>query len=687
MTVRIADCGLRIADWIRPLGVLAMCFLVAGAAAAADVDSLRSKQQAQEKARSLATELVSAVLDIQLRQLEENGLKSLPIYRDIASMKGNIGELAKDQMEEIVQLLVEAQEGTQAERLVKFNAARGKIREVVVQLMAERQKLYRRMQIAKLAAQVRELIVLETKAYNTTKSLPELKQDVREQLALATIEDQADVQKLYFQLVFALEDVSTWGGQIGAGASDGLRILRAAQVDPELKKAADLLGKAEFPEAAKSQYAVIKGLMALLEKLEQTQGLIDSDREEALRMVREMLKKQQALREKTKQEELTEKSTEPLIEAQTNLQKELGKLAEALTKFPTTEPLLEEAKAASFEATADLFEEKKAEALEDQNKVIGNLAQIEKVLEQGLDLEQSGKSADELAAEVQKLQEAKKQLETAAAEQAKATEAAKQNPAAVKPQEQKVAEELAKTDAMELPSAVEAKVNDAQEAVAEAAEAAADTAAEKAEEAMDAIKQAQAEVAAQLADKQRMQKAVEVGELARAAEALERAAAAEREIAKEAGEAAKEKGLEAAQANDLATDQKDVNDVAAKIAEGVKNTAPEAAQTLAQAKPSAEEAGKQLEAAKQNPGEPSKPAAEKAAGEAIKTADKLAEAAKELRKQAGAKAGELAKLADEQLKPVESARAAVEDAAENAPANKAEALESSARPSRKSSRR
>ena len=61
---------------------------------------------------------------------------------------------------------------------------------------------------------------------------------------------------------------------------------------------------------------------------------------------------------------------------------------------------MEQAKAASFEATAELFEEKKPEALDEQNEVIGNLAQIEKVLEQGLDLEQSSKSADELAAEV-----------------------------------------------------------------------------------------------------------------------------------------------------------------------------------------------------------------------------------------------------------------------------------------------
>jgi len=76
--------------------VFSACCLTALLAAAAENDALRAKQQAQEKARAMAGELISAVLDIQLRQLEENGLASLPIYRDIASMKEHIGALTKD---------------------------------------------------------------------------------------------------------------------------------------------------------------------------------------------------------------------------------------------------------------------------------------------------------------------------------------------------------------------------------------------------------------------------------------------------------------------------------------------------------------------------------------------------------------------------------------------------------------
>ena len=94
------------------------------------------------------------MLDVQLRQLAENGLTGLPIYRDIDSMKGNIAELVDSEMPEIVQLLIEAQSGPQQQRLEKLNAARAQVREVVVRLMAERQKLHRRMQVARLAADV-----------------------------------------------------------------------------------------------------------------------------------------------------------------------------------------------------------------------------------------------------------------------------------------------------------------------------------------------------------------------------------------------------------------------------------------------------------------------------------------------------------------------------------------------------
>src|SRR5262245_57503948 len=502
MTPRNAECGVRNAECRSAAGAVVLTALFALSALAADGDSLRAKQLAQEKARAMAGELVSAVLDIQLRQLEENGLASLPIYRDIASMKEHLGTLMKDDMEAIVQLLVEAQEGSKDERLATFDAARERIRDVVVQLMAERQRLYRRMKLARLSADARQLIDLQTKTHDTTRSLPERRPDQRERLALATIEDQADVRKLYYQLVASLADVATWGGQPAAGASDGLRILKAAQVEPELKRAGEALGKADFAAAAASQQVVLKGLAALLEKLDETQGIIDGDRESALRMVREALRVQQDVRERTKLTVLTERTTEPLIEAQTGLQKELSKLAIALTKFPTTEPLVEQAKAASFEATASLFEEKKSPALDQQGRVIGSLAQIEKVLEQGSDLTHASQSADELAAEVSRLEQLKAELDNAGRQQTQATETAAAEPQMAAQHENQVAETLKQAERLgDFPSAVESRLGDANERVAEAQIALQNSAANAApsrqdatDAALDAIKQAQAEV-------------------------------------------------------------------------------------------------------------------------------------------------------------------------------------------------
>src|SRR5262249_54239535 len=77
-------------------------------ARAVDTDALRRKQDAQERARDMARQLVSGILEVQLQQLEENGLKDLPVYREIAGMKKNIGALVEKEMEKAVELLVKA---------------------------------------------------------------------------------------------------------------------------------------------------------------------------------------------------------------------------------------------------------------------------------------------------------------------------------------------------------------------------------------------------------------------------------------------------------------------------------------------------------------------------------------------------------------------------------------------------
>ncbi|MEZ6112028.1 MAG: hypothetical protein R3C99_13555 [Pirellulaceae bacterium] len=413
---------------------VALLGLFASQGWAVETDALRQKQAAQEKARLLTRELVSGILDIQVRQLEENGLTQLPIYGEIRQMRVNINELVDAEMRDVVELLVKAQEGSQTERIENFTKARESVRQVVMTLMAERQKLLKRLQIARLSAQVRQLIQMETAAMTTTRSLDELPAADRERLTLLTIQDQRDVKALFLVLVETLADVSTWGGPAGAGAADGLRILKTAQVGGELDLADNHLASANHADAAASQLAVIRGLRLLLDKLEETQGLISSDREAALKMVREMIEKQEKLKEQTEKTSPEDPKFEELVDQQSELNQELGKLAETLAEFPSTETLVEQAKAAAFEATAELFDRETETAAAEQSKVIGNLAQIEAELQSGIEADSTDKSAAELAAEVEQLERVQEQLEQAAEQQAAATEKAAEAAAAAKQQ-------------------------------------------------------------------------------------------------------------------------------------------------------------------------------------------------------------------------------------------------------------
>src|SRR5688572_6381466 len=85
------------------------------AKAARGADSLRTKQDAQQRARSMARELMSSILEIQLAQLQENGLEKLPIYTEISSMRQNIDKLVENEMLGVVEILVQAQSAAPAE--------------------------------------------------------------------------------------------------------------------------------------------------------------------------------------------------------------------------------------------------------------------------------------------------------------------------------------------------------------------------------------------------------------------------------------------------------------------------------------------------------------------------------------------------------------------------------------------
>ena len=119
----------------------------------------------------MARDIVSTILDLQLRQLEENSLTHLTIYGDIKGMRGEIDTLVKSEMPEVIELLVKMQKGSREERERYFGEVRTKVREIIVTLSTERQKLLRRLRIAKLESQIRQLIERQSAVRQATTML------------------------------------------------------------------------------------------------------------------------------------------------------------------------------------------------------------------------------------------------------------------------------------------------------------------------------------------------------------------------------------------------------------------------------------------------------------------------------------------------------------------------------------
>ncbi|MFI4876312.1 MAG: hypothetical protein ACIALR_13265, partial [Blastopirellula sp. JB062] len=646
--------------------------LLATLAPAQDLDetALRRRELAQERAQALARDLVASILDIQLRQFEENGLAKMPVYLEIKTMRDNVDALVGAEMQAVVDLLVKAQKGDQASRLRHFNAARDQIREVVLALMAERQRLYRRLQVAKLAAQVRELIEIETVAQTRTVGLLDQPTQQREAIALRLIQDQRDVASLFVRLVNDLAEVTQWGGKVGAGAADGVRILKAARTSEHLDSADQNLSTGQYAAAGQNQAEVIQGLRRLLEKLEETRGLISGDRDAARKLIEEIIEKQAALRQTTKETDLSKLTPDALTEAQEEIRNDLGKLAQQLEEIAPLQPLLEQSKAAAHDAVAELFEGDQDAALADQSAVLGALAELSNQLDSAAAQNDADKSADQLAAEVAKLEELQEKLNAVAEKQTSAEAAVERDVSSAQAVEAGIAEELAQLADQAAPSPVETRLLDAQDAAVAAAEALQaahsqkdltlpQSARDAMRQATDAIETAQAETAAQLADMRRKRLAVQVGELARGAEALERAAAAERDLAAEAEAAALRPAAESKPAAaELVQTQKQVEKVANEISAGLRQTAPQVSETLSKLRPELAKATQSLSGAAER--EDARPTLlQSAATAAQSAAETLKQAAAELRKQAGQSAQELTQLTDRQLAQTTDVKEAV----------------------------
>lgn len=387
------------------------------AAQAVNSDDLRRRQETQLRAAELARELVRNLLDVQMQQLDENGLTDRPLYKDVKTMRENIDGLVEAEMSEVVGLLLKAQSDPAERRDESFLAARQKIGEVLASLLAERQSLSRRLRTAEIAAQVRRLIDVETIVRDDTMALPMQNREQRETQQLSTLADQRDARKLYDKLVETLGEARTWGSEIGRTAVDGLALLKASETGEHISRASVGLETGDFAAAAEHEAAAIRGLQVLLKKVKETQGLIEADRKAALEVVREMIRRQDELIDATKQTPAADPLTQDLLKRQTQLGRDLVKLADLVLDKPQAAPLVERAREAGDAATVELFNERPDLATKAQATVRANLAAVEKQLQEETETHlPDDRNAEQLAARTVDLEKVRDALKLARAE-------------------------------------------------------------------------------------------------------------------------------------------------------------------------------------------------------------------------------------------------------------------------------
>ena len=114
-----------------------------------DFDRDRASQQA---ARTLTTKMLTELIDRQLQQLVENRLSDSPLYADVASMRRRIAALVDTEMSGVMLLFEQAGQATGAERRGVLTQAHQKMRLVLRQLLAERERIQIRRRRGQLIA-------------------------------------------------------------------------------------------------------------------------------------------------------------------------------------------------------------------------------------------------------------------------------------------------------------------------------------------------------------------------------------------------------------------------------------------------------------------------------------------------------------------------------------------------------
>ncbi len=399
------------------------------AAESASPDIARDAAQrrvVQQQVREMAKRLAGEVLDLQMVQLRENGLETLPLYAELAQMRANLDVLVEAHMQEVIVLLNRLQTERGVKEAERLSLAREKSREILLQLLVERQRLLRRLRMAELESQVRRLIERQTSVREETVALPGMPESARPLAAIRCRENQQDISVLYGQMVAVLEDAATWGEEIGHEAAAATALLKQQNVDAALSAAVRELREANWTAALAHQNQAIAALQQLLTRLQRVaDSATSSDPSERSAILQELASRQEELRRRTETEGADPDAGSRLVEEQLAIRKNLEQVA--ADTLPQAKPVLDRAAQAAAEAAEQLFQGNVAEATRRQDQVLAHIGEAMSQTAEPIPSEAAATANRAQGDPLHDLEEAARALRQARDEQRQASRSAQQD--------------------------------------------------------------------------------------------------------------------------------------------------------------------------------------------------------------------------------------------------------------------
>ena len=363
----------------------------------------------QQRARDLTGDLLSILVDRQMQQLEDNKQTELPLYEDLKSMRGRMGQLAQAKMPDVIELLVKADIARPSERQELMTQVHVRMREILRDLLRERERLRLRRQQAELIERIGEIVIQQKSTLDNTLTLS----TAQEQLVLSTIDSQKNVSVLVDAFDETLELVQDWTGELGKLATECKNVLETNDVDKLLELAESQLEETKFDEAAKTEKEIVTILEGILLKIRRFEdpAWIDSDATEA---AEDILTAQETLKEELETVDPNDDiKIDQLVQAQNLIREKLQRLENLVANDENASELIERAQEAAMEAREEIFDGEIESAMEEQEEIIGTLAELQEQLDIQTNLLDPDLSSEEYTEIAAALEETREKLEAA----------------------------------------------------------------------------------------------------------------------------------------------------------------------------------------------------------------------------------------------------------------------------------